>query len=170
MRIEPVLDPELSVPASRFRDMRRPETPLAADTSRRVLDRVRASHQAVCAWRVSELESVLEWADAHRLEPPVEAPVEAPVVPVVSHPGPRGTEGVLFLAGPGAGGVEEFALAELAAVLGVSERAARKYVGEAIERACQGFCVRGRSVFIGGVRSGRGRPGRVGRVPSSSSW
>ena len=36
--------------------------------------------------------------------------------------------------------------------------------------ACQGFCVRTGRWFTGRARSGRGRPGRVGRVPSSSSW
>jgi transposase len=41
---------------------------------------------------------------------------------------------------------------------------------EVVEGACQEFCVRGRSTFTGGARSGRGRPGRVGRVLSSSWW
>ena len=39
----------------------------------------------------------------------------------------------MFLAGPGAHGIEEFAVTDLAGTLGVSERAARMYVGEALE-------------------------------------
>ncbi len=91
-----------------------------------MLDRVRSTHHAVQVWQASELQSVVEWAGLHLLETPMD-------VPAVSHPGPRGTEGVLFLAGLGARGVEEFALPELAAALGMSERATRLYVGEALE-------------------------------------
>ncbi len=105
--------------------MRRPD-PSTVDTEWTLLDRVRSTHRAAQVWQASELQSVVEWAGLHLLETPVD-------VPAVSHPGPRGTQGVLFLAGPGARGVEEFALPELAAALGQSERAARLYVGEALE-------------------------------------
>ena len=112
--------------ASRFLDMRKPEDDTTTAEAVAVLDRVRSHHQALLAMQAAELEDVVSWADLHLLETPVD-------VPAVSGPGPRGTEGVLFLAGPGAHGVEEFAVCDLATTLGMSERGARLYVGEALE-------------------------------------
>ena len=90
-----------------------------------------------------ELVAVTHWADLHRapdvptpgdpegLDP--DATSEAAVVhrdlgiPVL------GREGVLWLAGEGVFGVEEFAVCQLATALGVSEPSARRYLGEALE-------------------------------------
>jgi len=79
------------------------------------------------AAEAAELETVVAWADLHRLEAPVDRSE------VRSGPGPRGTEGALFLAGPGASGIAEFAVCQVAATLSVSERSARRYLGEALE-------------------------------------
>jgi hypothetical protein len=108
--------------------MRKPEddNPAVVAAAADVLAGVRDRHQAMLAMQAAELADVVAWADLHLLETPVE-------VPEVSGPGPRGTEGVLFLAGPGAHGVEEFAVCDLATTLGMSERGARMYVGEALE-------------------------------------
>ena len=108
--------------------MRKPEdlNPAAAAAAADVLAGVREQHRAALACQAAELEGVVAWADLHLLQTPVD-------VPEVSGPGPRGTEGALFLAGPGAHGVEEFAVCDLATTLGMSERAARMYVGEALE-------------------------------------
>jgi hypothetical protein len=108
--------------------MRKPEddNPAAVAAAADVLAGVRERHQSMLAMQAAELADVVAWADLHLLQTPVE-------VPEVSGPGPRGTEGVLFLAGPGAHGVEEFAVCDLATTLGMSERAARMYVGEALE-------------------------------------
>src|SRR6476659_931217 len=106
--------------------MRKPEDDATSAEAVAVLARVRSHHRALLAMQAAELEGVVAWADLHLLETPVDAPP-------VSGPGPRGTEGALFLAGPGAHGIEEFAVCDLATTLGMSERAARMYVGEALE-------------------------------------
>src|SRR5213080_4508448 len=83
-----------------------------------------------------ELERVAHWADLHRVDLPAEvadavrlaeesvqvpASVTTPgVVSVLGGP-LLGTEGVLQLAGEGTSGVTEFAVCEVATVLGMSE-------------------------------------------------
>jgi hypothetical protein len=82
-----------------------------------------------------ELAAVCHWADLHPAElfravdPQIERQIEsaARVRPEL------GVEGELRLAGQGALAVCEFAVAEVAAALGMSEPAARGYVGQALE-------------------------------------
>lgn len=68
------------------------------------------------------LRLVVDYAAAH-------------AVPGLAEPGPGGHEQVVELAGAGAPGVAEFAIADLAAALGLSARAARLLVGQALELA-----------------------------------
>lgn len=68
------------------------------------------------------LRLVVDYAAAH-------------AVPGIADPGVGGHEQVVELAGAGAPGVAEFAIADLAAALGLSTRAARLMVGQALELA-----------------------------------
>jgi hypothetical protein len=93
---------------------------------------------------VAELRGVCRWADLHRLEAS-ESVWEAAVEPHMARFYDRraercgaddtvgGLEGELRLAGQGAFAVAEFAVTELAAALGMSEPAARAYVGQGLE-------------------------------------
>src|SRR4051794_29955677 len=82
-----------------------------------------------------ELAAVCHWADLHPAElfravdPQIERQVESAAR---VHPD-LGVEGELRLAGHGALAVCEFAVAEVAAAIGMSEPAARSYVGQALE-------------------------------------
>jgi Domain of unknown function (DUF222) len=88
-----------------------------------------------------ELRAVTHWADLHRVGPAdgVGA-VDPEIATAVTRrarslgvPGVWGVEGELRLAGQGAFAVAEFAVADLAAALGMSEAAGRAYVGQAVE-------------------------------------
>ncbi len=87
-----------------------------------------------------ELRAVTHWADLHRVGPGEVGAVDPEVGQSVARgqqvlglPGVLGAEGELRLAGEGAFRVEEFAVAELATALGLSEPAGRAYVGQAVE-------------------------------------
>src|SRR3954449_2860157 len=88
-----------------------------------------------------ELRAVTHWADLHRVGPgegigAVDPEIGTAVrrrADAAGLTGLLGVEGELRLAGQGAFRVAEFAVAELAAALGLSEPAARGYVGQAVE-------------------------------------
>src|SRR3954454_8714271 len=87
-----------------------------------------------------KMRAVMHWADLHRVAEDaflLAGVVDRDLVEVLEDrpvPGTAGgLEGVLRLAGEGAFMVAEFAVCELAAALGMSEPAARGYVGQAIE-------------------------------------
>ena len=87
-----------------------------------------------------ELRAVTHWADLHRVGPDDIGAVDAEIGHAVWRssqalglPGVLGAEGELRLAGQGAFRVCEFAVAELATALGMSEPAGRAYVGQAVE-------------------------------------
>src|ERR1044072_4740159 len=87
-----------------------------------LLDAVRGSRAAQMAEQVRELKLVVEWCAAHE----VEADEAATVVEF-------GRDTGLALAGPGAPYVSEFAVVELAAALGTTSDAGRRYVGRVLE-------------------------------------
>jgi hypothetical protein len=111
----------------------------AAATLGFVVERRRRADAAAA----DELRAVTHFADLHRVGPGELGAVDAEVGRSVQlgvdvdgdgHlPGLLGVEGELRLARQGAFGVAEFAVAELAAALGLSEPAARAYVGQALE-------------------------------------
>lgn len=86
-----------------------------------------------------EMRAVTHWADLHRVfhvgavdpvtEEMLTATPEAMRVPAA----PAGLERQLRLAGEGAFAVDEFAVADLATALGMSEAAGRAYVGQSLE-------------------------------------
>jgi hypothetical protein len=85
-----------------------------------------------------EARGVAAWADAHRVqedhpEPRWAIPALDPEFAVHDTAPLWGREGELRLAGQGTFGVCEFAVTELAAALGLSEPAARGYVGQVVE-------------------------------------
>ncbi len=82
-----------------------------------------------------ELRGVCHWADLHRVRPGWGAVDReaARLLEQTSTPGELGAEGELRLSGQGAFMVAEFAVAELAAALGLSEASCRAYVGQAVE-------------------------------------
>ena len=129
----------MSVATSSVRVMRNhdPEgtAGVGAGAGAAILARMAEQRRATREAEVAELQSVLAWADLHRIEPVVDRPgwVSGRLSGPVSGPGPQGAEGVLFLAGPGTSGVVEFAVCQVAVTLSVSERSARRYVAEALE-------------------------------------
>src|SRR3954452_59279 len=88
-----------------------------------------------------ELRAVTHWADLHRVAPGEGFGAADPEIALAVRrradaeglTGLLGVEGELRLAGQGAFAVAEFAVAELAAALGMSEPAGRAYVGQAVE-------------------------------------
>src|SRR5215218_7327600 len=88
-----------------------------------------------------ELRAVTHWADLHRVGPGDGIGAVDPEIGLAVRrradaeglTGLLGVEGELRFAGQGAFAVAEFAVAELAAALGLSEPAARAYVGQALE-------------------------------------
>src|SRR3712207_1287161 len=106
----------------------------AAGTLGFVVERRRRADAAAA----EELRAVTHWADLHRVD--YVGAVDPEVATVVTRSaagsgstGLAGFEGELRLAGQGAFRVAEFAVAELAAALGLSEPAGRAYVGQAVE-------------------------------------
>ncbi len=91
-----------------------------------VLEEQRREHEAAAR----RLRAVAHWAELHRsdhvgaVDPAFRDYADRPV---------PGVEGELRLAGEGTFRVEEFAVCQLAAGLGMSEPAARRYVGQALE-------------------------------------
>src|SRR4029078_3141969 len=86
------------------------------------------------AGAAAKMRAVTHWADLHRVSDGIPGSLDEGNVETL----PRfatieGAERELRLAGQGAFLVEEFAGCELAAVLGMSEPAARAYVGESVE-------------------------------------
>jgi hypothetical protein len=102
----------------------------AAGTLGFVVERRRRQDAAAA----EELRAVCHWADLHRVgyvgaaDPEIGLAVTRGAT-MAGLTGLAGVEGELRLAGQGAFGVAEFAVAELAAALGLSEPAARAYVG-----------------------------------------
>jgi hypothetical protein len=80
-----------------------------------------------------ELRGVAHWAEMHRVTDGLVGAVHPDVAAAIGDAPLLGREGELRLAGEGAFMVDEFAVAELAPVLGMSEHAARRYVGQAVE-------------------------------------
>src|SRR5215213_3422520 len=88
-----------------------------------------------------ELRAVTHWADLHRVGPGDGIGAVDPEIGLAVRrradaeglTGLLGVEGELRFAGQGAFAVAELAVAELAAALGLSEPAARGYVGQALE-------------------------------------
>jgi hypothetical protein len=87
-----------------------------------LLDAVRATKQAEMAAQVEQLRLVVEWCAAHE----VDASETATHVEF-------GRDTGLGLAGEGAPYVSEFAVVELAAALGMTTDAGRRYVGKVLE-------------------------------------
>src|SRR3954454_3249447 len=113
----------------------------AAGTLGFVVERRRRQDAAAA----EELRAVTHWAELHRVGPgegigAVDPEIGTAVrrradadADAAGLTGRVGVEGELRLAGQGAFRVAEFAVAELAATLGLSEPAARGYVGQAVE-------------------------------------
>lgn len=97
-------------------------TPVAPLADTDLLARVRAEHQAEVAAGRAKLVAVAAYAAGHRVAG-IEDLAEGEVY----------ADREVELAGPGAPGVSEFAVVGLAAVLGVSARSAKNYVGDALE-------------------------------------
>src|SRR3954452_16870556 len=96
-----------------------------------LVERRRRADQAAA----EELAAVCHWADLHPAElfRAVDPEIER-FATFAARSGPSlGLEGELRLAGEGAYAVCEFAVAEVAAAVGMSEPAARAYVGQALE-------------------------------------
>jgi hypothetical protein len=105
----------------------------AAATMQFVVERRRRQNEAAA----EELRAVAHWAELHRVHGDEVGSLDDGVAelffPFGSPDQLLGREGELRLAGQGAFTVTEFAVCELAAALGVSEPAARRYVGQAVE-------------------------------------
>jgi hypothetical protein len=98
-------------------------TPILTTTE--VIDRVRAARRAAQAAAVEELQMALAWAHLH--------PCPANETPAHWGEADLHDEGLAPLAGPGAPWVAEFAPAELAAALGITQDAARQLIADALE-------------------------------------
>jgi hypothetical protein len=98
-------------------------------TATEVIDRVRAARRTAQAAAVEELELALQWAHLH----------PCPTGQTPAHWGDADLhgEGLVPLAGPGASWMAEFAPADLAAALGVSNEAGRQLLADALELACR---------------------------------
>jgi hypothetical protein len=80
-----------------------------------------------------ELMAVAHWLDLHRVDRTEPLRTDAAVLVAPGGPDLLGREGVLQLAGEGTFTVEEFAVSQLATVLGLSETGARAYAGQTLE-------------------------------------
>ena len=122
-----------TVPAPRLESEVDPLGLDAAMTLAFVVDRRRRQDQAAA----EELKAVTHWADLHRVTGDVIGSIDPDLgealLPIGSSDSVLGREGELRLAGQGAFTVTEFAVCELAAALGISEPAARAYVGQGLE-------------------------------------
>ena len=87
-----------------------------------LLDAVRASRRRQIEEQVRELGLVVDWCAEHEVS-------EADAATVVE----RGQDTGVALAGPGAPCVAEFAVVDLAAALGMTVDACRRYVGQVLE-------------------------------------
>ena len=97
--------------------------PLGQDpTPRGLLDAIRAAKKAEMAVQVEQLQMVVEWCAAHEVDPHDAATITE-----------FGRDTGLTLAGEGAPGVSEFAVVELAAALGMTSDAGKRYVGKVLE-------------------------------------
>ena len=98
-----------------------------------VVERRRRQDEAAA----EELRAVAHWADLHRVDGDELGSIDDEVSKLFFPAGCTdrllGQEGDLRLAGQGAFMISEFAVCELAAALGLSEPAARRYVGQAVE-------------------------------------
>jgi hypothetical protein len=112
----------------------------AVETLAMVVEQRRRQDEAAAA----ELVAVAHWADLHRIDDMDETVTDPATDPVTLDPAGTqrareagqpvlGREGELWLAGEGVFGVEEFAVCQLATTLGMSETAARSYLGQALE-------------------------------------
>src|SRR4051794_38146320 len=100
------------------------------------LARVVAEQAREDAAAAEKMRAVTHWADLHRVAEDdflLEGAVDRDLLEVLEDRPVMGLEGVLRLAGEGAFMVAEFAVCELAAALGMSEPAARGYVGQSVE-------------------------------------
>jgi hypothetical protein len=82
----------------------------------------------------AKMRAATHWVDLHRVTDNIPGALD----PVIAELLPRdatieGSEGELRLAGQGAFMIEEFAVCELATTLGMSEPAARAYLGQSLE-------------------------------------
>ena len=94
-----------------------------------VVEQRRRQDQAAAA----ELKAVTHWADLHRVAGDrVDLGEPAQTLRAAGQP-VLGREGQLWLAGEGVFAVDEFAVCQLAAALGLSELAARSYIGQGLE-------------------------------------
>lgn len=109
----------------------RPET-LGLDASGTLAGLVADRREADAA-AARELVKVAHFAELHRVLDATVGAVDRSVHGDLAGEPLLGREAVLRVTGEGAYAVEEFAVAELAAALGLSEPAARRYVGQAVE-------------------------------------
>src|SRR3954453_8943075 len=83
-----------------------------------------------------KMQAVTHWADHNRVADDdflLHGAMDRDLAEALEQRPAKGLEGVLRLAGEGAFMVAEFAVCELAAALGMSEPAARGYVGQSVE-------------------------------------
>jgi hypothetical protein len=97
-------------------------TPFEQPTPVGLLDAVRSAKAAEMSAQVDQLRLVVEWCVAHEVDPHDAATLTE-----------FGRDTGLALAGEGAPCVSEFAVVELAAALGMTTDAAKRYVGKVLE-------------------------------------